>query len=276
MSDIFRMLWKRVDSHGSSELAAQVAFYFSLSIFPFLLVLVSILGWVPTTSRWGTFAKWLSAYFPTQAQNLILTTMLQLSHDYAGFLSLGLIVALWSASSGFLSLMEALSVAYDAKDGRSYVKRRIIAICATLVAALFLIITFSLWNLGHLLAGFVSADLRFFYLFSTPWILLRWCATFVLLCVAIDLISYFLPGTKRQWRWITPGTVFVALAFVIATFLLNLYLAHGSNIPRIYGTLTGFIVLMLWIYTTNLILLVGAETDSALAQVRSKAAGVWA
>jgi membrane protein len=65
------------------------------------------------------------------------------------------------------------------------------------------------------------------------------------------------------------------VAFILATAAFNFYIAHGTNIPKIYGTLTGFIVLMLWIYASSLILLIGAETDSALAQLRSKTAGAW-
>jgi membrane protein len=272
---LLHAVWKRFDSHDCTELAAQVAFYFSLSVFPFLLVLVSLLGWLPTSSKWGTFAEWLTTYFPYEARRLIVTALIQLSQNYAGFLSLGLIITIWSASSGFLSLMEALSIAYGAKDHRSYLRKRLIAICATLVAALFLIAAFSLWNLEHLVAGFLASDLSHFVLFSTQWVFLRWLGTLLLLCVAIDLISYFLPDTRRRWRWITPGTVFVAIAFIVATAAFNFYITHGSNIPKIYGTLTGFIVLMLWIYASNLILLIGAETDTALAQLRSKTAGAW-
>jgi membrane protein len=269
---LLQAVWKRCDSDNCASMAAQVAFYFSLSIFPFLLVLVSLLGWLPTSSQWGTFAEWLAAYFPHEARRLIISSLTQLSRSYAGFLSFGLVITLWSASSGFVSLMEALSVAYGAKDDRSYLKKHLIAICAVLVAAIFLIAAFSLWNLGHVVAGFLAAGFTRLALFSTQWIVLRWIGTLLLLCLAIDLISYFLPATGRRWRWITPGTVFVAVAFVIATAGLNFYIQHGSNIPRIYGTLTGFIVLMLWIYASNLILLIGAETDTALAQHRSAGA----
>jgi membrane protein len=266
---VLQIVWNRLDSHDCVEMAARVAFYFSLSVFPFLLVLVSLLGWVPTTPGWQPVAAWLTAYFPEASRRLIFRTLMQLSRDYAGFLSFGLIVTLWGASSGFVSLMEALSVVYGSKDRRSFLKKRTIAICATLVSAMFLIAAFLLWDLGHVVAAFLSEDSPHWIFFSTQWIVVRWSATLLLLCFAVDLINYFLPCVRRKWRWVTPGTVFVAASFVFATAALNFYIVHSSNISKIYGALTGFIVLMLWIYATSLILLVGAETDTALAQFQA-------
>jgi membrane protein len=261
-------VWNRLNSDACADLAAQVSFYFVLSLFPFFLVLASFLGWIPTTSRWDAFANWVTTYFPWEARNLVLTTMIQLSHGYAGFFSFGLLATIWSASSGFMSLMEALSVAYGARDQRSYVRKRMVAICATIVAALFLLASFALWNLGHLVAVTVSHDLRFFILFQVQWRFIRWIATLLLMCMGINLINHFLPDVRHPWKWFTPGTLVVALSFIGATLGFEIYLAHGSNVPTLYGALAGFIVLMLWIYLANLILLIGAETDTAWRELK--------
>jgi membrane protein len=270
---LLRKIWYRLDSDDCADLAAQVSFYFVLSIFPFFLVLASLLGWIPTTDRWEVFADWLTTYFPNQARRMVLTNMLELSHGYASFLSVGLLATLWSASSGFMSLMEALSIAYAVKDSRSYFRRRAIAVCATLVAALFLILAFALWNFGHVVAGWVTTDFGYLILFQTQWKVGRWLVTLLLLFFGIDLVNYFLPAEGRPWKWVTPGTAFVATALAIATLGFNFYVAYGSNIPRIYGALGGFVVMMLWIYAANLILLIGAETDTALGELRSHGAG---
>jgi membrane protein len=270
---LLRKIWYRLNSDDCADLAAQVSFYFVLSLFPFFLVLASLLGWIPTTDRWDAFAEWLTAYFPEQARRIILTNMLELSHGYASFLSIGLLATIWSASSGFLSLMEALSVVCGVKDDRSYVKKRLIAVGATLVAAVFALLSFALWNFGHVVRGLVTSNLHYFILFQMQWKLARWIVTLALLFLGIDLINYFLPAEGRPWRWFTPGRTFVALAFGVATLGFNFYVAHGSDIPKLYGALAGFIVLMLWIYAANLILLIGAETDTALREGRPHEAG---
>jgi membrane protein len=266
-------VWDRLNSDDCADLAAQVSFYFVLSLFPFFLVLASFLGWIPTTSRWDAFANWITAYFPWQARNLVLATMIQLSHGYAGFFSFGLLATIWSASSGFMSLMEALSIAYGSRDHRSYLKKRVVAILATLVAALFLLVCFGLWNLGHLMAVTVSHDLQFFVFFQMQWRFARWIATLLLMSVGINLINHFLPDVKHPWKWFTPGTVLVALSFVGTTILFETYLAHGSNVPTLYGALAGFIVLMLWIYLANLVLLIGAETDTVWRELKVSGTG---
>ena len=256
-------VWKRFNSDNCADLAAGVSFYFVLSLFPFFLVIAALIGRIPTT-EWGAFADWVITYFPEDSRRLLLTNMLHLSQNYGRFLSFGLILYVWSASSGFYNLMRALTIAYNFNDTRSYWRRRIVAVCTTLVAALFLLACFSIWNLGHIFIGMFSADLHFIAVLAR-WVLvlLRWIITIGLIWLGIDLLTYFLPGKARPWHWVTPGAALIALASVCGIGLFDSYIAHNSEIPRIYGTLAGFVVLMLWIYTANLVLIVGAETDSA-------------
>lgn len=134
--------------------------------------------------------------------------------------------------------------------------------------ALFVLVSFALWNLGHLLAAIVSKDLQVFVLFESQWTFARWIATFGLMCVGISLINHFLPAAHRPWRWLTPGTIFVAVSFIVATIAFEIYLAHGANVSALYGALGGFMVLMLWIYLANLMLLIGVETDTALRELK--------
>ena len=121
--------------------------------------------------------------------------------------------------------------------------------------------------MGHFLAGLFSSDFYYFILSPLQWKLVRWIVTLLIMCFGVDLINYFLPGSRQPWRWITTGTAFTVLAFVVASILLNLYITHNPNVSRIYGALTGFIFLMLWIYVASLSLLVGAETDAAVREL---------
>jgi membrane protein len=249
------------------NIAAQVAFFFVLSMFPFFLVVAAIIGFLPTTGLWEPFVEWIFTYFPRLAESSLFDTILDLSKWHTGILSFGIVVAVWSASSGFVSLMEALSVAYGAKDTRGYWTKRAIAIVTTLGSAVFILLSFGLWTLGHWAHGTVDNAYKWFAIFESPWKIACWLFTLLLLCVGIDLINYFLPNCSRPWRWLSPGTVFVALTFVLASFGLNFYVRHNVTLPRIYGTLAGFIIFMLWIYIDVIILLIGAETDTAMAEM---------
>lgn len=259
---VLERFWAGWQVQAATDMAAEVSFYFVLSCFPFLMVLTALLSWMHRTSGWYAFSFWLTDYMPTSARDTVLTTMEELSKDSGGFFSLGLVLTIWSASTGFLSLMDALSKIYGVKDERSYLKRRVIAVCATLVAALFLVICFGVWSAGHMLAVLLFRDML---PLDTHWRLVRWVVTLVMISLAVDLINYFLPRKRLPWRWVTPGTLLTALCFVVASALLSLYANHNPNISRIYGTLTGFIVMMLWIYLLNLSMLLGAQTDAAVA-----------
>ncbi len=250
-------------------MAAQMSFYFVLSVFPFFIVLAALVGWLPSTTLWQSFAQWITDYLPGQSRHVTFEIILGLSHDYTGFLSFGLLATLWTASSGFVALMESLSVVYGRKETRSYWRRRGIAICATLIAALFLLGTFGLLALGHKVAVSLSDSVGFGGALRAEWLLARWTATFIMMCLAIGLVNHYLPNGGRRWRWLTPGTLLAAITLFASLHLFNIYLKYVSNVPRVYGALAGFILLMIWIYLVNLIILLGAETDRALELQRA-------
>lgn len=262
-------IWRRCSCDSCPDLAAQVSFYFVLSAFPFLLVMSGLLGWISTTSKWAPFAVWLTSYMPMRTQHAVLITMLELGKGYGAFLSFGLVLTIWSASTGFLSLMDALSVAYGVSEHRGYLKRRLIAMCATVVAAVFVVACFAIWSAGHALASVISSDYSYVVLFPVQWKIGRWVATLAMICLGVDLINFFLPAVRPRWRWITAGTAFTVVMFILASILLNLYMAHNSAISRVYGTLASFIFLMFWIYAGSLSLIVGAETDVALREIHT-------
>ena len=263
-SGILGEIWRRIQAHDCVDLAAQMSYFFSLSLLPFCLVLAVVVGWLPSTMFWKSFAAWIVAYLPRQSQHLIFSTILGLVNNSTGFLSLGLITAVWSASSGFVSLMESLSVVYQGRDSRSYVRKHAIAAVVTLLAIVFAIVTFGIMAFGHWSSGWFAGEIGRRKVSGLALFMARWGITIIVMGFAVDLTYFFLPDGKRRWHWMTPGSIFAVLTLVASTAALNLYLQHFSSYPRIYGALGGFIILMLWIYIISLILLVGAEADRVI------------
>ena len=159
--DVIEITVTRVLKDNLLDLAAQVSFYFVLSLVPFLIVLAAIVGWLPSTTLWQSFAQWITDYFPSRSRQAVFATILDLTRGYTSYLSFGLLAAIWSASSGFMSLMEALSVACCSKDTRGYWKKRGIATVATLVASLFCLLGFGLWTIGHWATRAIFAEFRY-------------------------------------------------------------------------------------------------------------------
>lgn len=259
------LVWNQIQADDCFDLAAQTAFYFVLSLFPFCLVLAVIIGWLPETNVWAAFATWIVTYLPLQSQHLVFTIILSLASGSLGFFSLGVIATLWSSSSGFVSLMESLSTVYGVSEGRSYSRKHIIAVIWTVLAACFALGSFAFMTVGHwtferivLLEGPER---------SWPHLTFeagRWVFTLALMCLAVELLNFLLPAERRPWRWLAPGTVFTVAMLVASSEGFNFYFEHFNTYPRIYGALAGFIILMLWIYMASLILLIGAEIDHQL------------
>lgn len=268
--DLLSRIWQRIQSDDCFDLAAQISFFFSLSLFPFCLVLAVMVGSLPSTALWTSFATWIVTYLPNDSQRLIFSTILGLANYPAGFLSFGLITAVWSASTGFVSLMESLSVVHGVKETRAYWRKHAIAACVTLLAMVFFLIAFGVTALGHWGFNWFADDLGAWNPPPTLWKAGRWLATVFFLCLGVDLVNYVLPDTRKPWRWLTPGTALVVLGLVVSSAGFNVYVRHFSSYPRIYGAIGGFIILMLWIYVASLILLVGAETDREIQRPTSQ------
>lgn len=257
-------IWQRIQVDDCFDLAAQTAFYFVLSLFPFCLVLAVIVGRLPSSSLWAAFADWIVKYLPRDSRELVLETILRLGHYSPGFLSFGLLATVWAASSGFVSLMESLSVAYGKRDTRSFLLKHAMGTIFTLLAALFALGAFGLMAFGHWELPRLLLEMTTWNMSRTIAGIGRWMVTVAVLYLSINLIYFALPIVKRRWRWLSPGTAFVVLALVAASVGFNLYFQYFTSYPQIYGSIGGFIILMLWVYLASVILLVGAETDSEL------------
>ena len=209
-----RTLWKESRIDDAIDMAAQVSFYFALSCFPFLIVLAALLGGLQGTENWEAFWYWLTNYLPASSQGTIMTIMMKLSRGFEGFLSFGLLLTLWTASSGFQSLINALSRVYGVRETRSYAHRRALAVFATLVAALFVLIGFALLSVEHLMAVFAA---HYSFYLATPWRIVRWIITAAMLIFGVDLVNYFFPAKPPPWRWVMPGSVLTVVCFFLAS-----------------------------------------------------------
>lgn len=265
-------VWRQIEADDCFDLAAQTAFYFVLSLFPFCLVLAAIISWLPETNVWAAFATWIVTYLPLQSQHLVFTIILSLASGSLGFFSLGVIATLWSSSSGFVSLMESLSAVYGATENRSYWRKHLIAVIWTVLAACFALASFAFMTIGHWtferIVMLEGPDRSWPHLTFEAG---RWIFTLALMCLAVELLNFLLPAERRPWRWLSPGTVFTVAMLVASSEGFNLYFQHFNMYPRIYGALAGFIILMLWIYMASLILLIGAEIDHQL-EIAARAA----
>ena len=273
-SDLLKKVWADVQRDNCVDLAAQMSFYFILAVFPFLLVIASVVGWLPSTNLWHNFAQWISHYLPPYSRGVFFHTILGLTHGYSSFFSAGLIAMLWAASSGFTSLIASLNIAYEIKESRGFWKRRTIAVAATVLAAIFLFGSFGLLTAGHWAVSMLAENFTWIHRFRVWFEVGRWLTTVALISIGLALTYHFLPDRKWRWRWFTPGTVFGTAMFVGTSIGFNLYIGRFANYSRVYGALAGTIILLIWIYAFSLILLIGAEIDNSVDKLKGQPVSV--
>jgi membrane protein len=266
LRELAQRVWSKLYADDVTGLAAEMSYYFVLSIFPFLIFLAALVGTLPFTGAWDGVLTWIVLYFPRQSQELVLEIVLSLTQGRTGFLSIGLIGTTWAASSGLLSLMGALNVVYDVKETRSFLIRLGLALLMVFVLAALVLSTFGLLTAANRLDRGLAVCSMGLVTASALWLVTRWITSVILLGVSIAILDRTLPNLHSKWRQAMPGVAFVVLGWLLSTAGFNLYAQYLGTFNRTYGVLGVFVILMVWIYLSSLIILTGAEINSVLTR----------
>lgn len=258
-----RRVWKAMVHDACEDLAAQMSYFFLIALFPFFIVLGAIVGYLPFTGAWPHVLTWITQYFPDPVQPYVFKTVSSLTQEWGGLLSFGLATSIWIATRAVISLMDGLNTAYNASETRGFWKRRLLACGVMLVFALTFVTAFALLTFGGRVGHWLGTQSGAGAAFVVLWHVLRWAIPLALLNFAVEFANYVLPNTKRRWRWVTPGSLFVVVVWLPSTIGFNAFVRHFTT-SGAYGAVGTFFVLMSWIYVTNFILLVAAEMDSEL------------
>jgi membrane protein len=247
--------------------AAQLSYAFLFALFPFLLFLTTLLGYLPVPNLMEQIIALLAAVLPGDALHLIQDNIRTLvTTQHGGLLSFGIFAALWTAASAIRVIIETVNRAYGVQDGRPFWKVWGIALLFTIGLPLFMLVSMSLVVFGPQIGGWMAAQIGLGALFQGLWNVLRWLVSLVLLLVAMAPVYAWAPDVAHAWRWITPGAVFAILATLLTSLGFSYYVTHFGSYDATYGSIGAVIVLLTWMYLTGLFLLVGGEINAAIAQ----------
>jgi membrane protein len=249
----------------AQSLAAQLAYYFFLSLFPALICLIALASLFPLEDLTDDVTRLLAPVAPAEMVAIVRDQMLKISHgDNTGLLSLGLLGAIWSSSSALTAVVSAMNRAYDIEEGRPWWKVRLTAVLLTVGLALFVVVSFTLVVAGPEIALGLARRLGLGGAFVATWMVLQWPVAFVLVATGIGLIYYFSPDAEQDWAWITPGSLLATLLWLLGSLGFRFYAVNFGNYEATYGTLGGIIMLLLWFYLTGLVIVVGAEMNAEI------------
>ena len=254
--------------------AAQLSYYFLLALFPALLFLTSLLGYMvgeDSQLRQGLFT-YLSTVLPGEASKLVSQTVTDVTQSSGGGkLSFGILATLWAASNGMGAISESLNAAYDLKETRPWWKVRLTAVGLTLALTLLIVTALVLVLYGHDLADAVAGWLGLGSAFATGWKIVQWPLVLIFVLLAFALLYYFGPDAHRQdWKWITPGAVVGVALWLLISFGFKTYLEFFNSYSATYGSLGAVIILMLWFYFTGAAILIGGEINSEIENALAK------
>ena len=173
-----------------------------------------------------------------------------------------------------VAIIDALNRAYDVEDGRPWWKQRLTAILLTMGVALFLVVSAVLVVAGPELAEFVAGRAGLGNAFAWTWKILQWPAVLALVATAIGLIYYFAPDVDQDFVWITPGSLLATLLWLAGSLAFRFYVVNFGSYNETYGSLGGVIVFLIWLWISNIAVLLGAELNSELERGRELEAGV--
>lgn len=245
--------------------AAGVAFYGMLALFPALTALISVYGLVADPQQVQSQIESLTGALGGGAGDLISEQASSIAESSRAALTTGfavsLLAALWSTSSGMHGLMQALTLAYDEHEDRGFLRRRAIALALTLGGIVF-------FALAIAIVVAIPVALEFVGLGTVgEWIvrIARWPIMAALMIVALAVVYRYAPDRDEPgWRWVNPGAVIATVLWLLASIAFSVYVSNFGNYNETYGALAGVIVLLLWLFLSAFVVLLGAEINSEL------------
>jgi membrane protein len=263
--DIFIRVYRNIGRDRVILVAAGVTFYCILALFPAIAAFVSLYGLFADPSTISNQINSLSGVLPGGAVQVIGDQMTRVTSQ--GNKSLGLIffsglaVALWSANAGIKSIFDALNLVYNEEEKRGLIKLNAVSLAFTTGAIAFLLLAIGAMVVLPLVLGYVGLTevaekiLR----------IVRWPALLLIVTGALAVLYRFGPSRSQpQWRWISWGSAFAAVLWIVASILFSWYAAHFGNYNKTYGSLGAVIGFMIWIWISVIVILLGAEIDAEM------------
>jgi membrane protein len=258
-----------------SDWAAALTYYSVLSIFPALLVLISLVD-LAGQATIDALLENLGRVAPGSVNEILATAIrnLQQTRGSAGVLALvGLAAALWSASSYIAAFMRASNAIYDVPEGRPVWKTLPIRIAVTVVVMVLLAVSAVAVVATGGLADRIGRLLGIGSAVVTVWDIVKWPVLLVIVSFMFALLYWASPNARQGFRWVTPGGILAVVVWVLASVAFAVYVANFGSYNKTYGSLASVIIFLVWLWLSNTSILLGAELNAELERGRAIAAG---
>lgn len=256
-----KKLGKEFKKDRATGLAAEQAYYYMLSIFPLLILLISIVPYLSLDPQKAL--SYLQSVMPSDSFNVIEDNVVDIiTKPNGSLLTFGIIGTLWSASNGMQAFIRAMNDAFDVEETRSFIKSRLISIGLTLGLLAAFIIAMVLPVFGKVIMNFVENFINIPDGMQILINVLRWAIAFVIMVTVLAILYKVAPNKHFPFKQVLPGAIAATVMWQLISFGLSFYVSNFGNYSATYGSLGGVIVLMLWFFLTGLALVIGGEISA--------------
>jgi membrane protein len=267
--DFFKLTSKEVGEDHVMAFAGNLTYKALFAIFPFFTFLLSLLGLFNATELVNTMIQNLSGVLPESATGFIEGQLLSITRSQAeSAFTIGAIIsillALWGVSGAFRSVMEAMNVMYEVEEDRPAWKKYGISIFISLAVIVLMLTAFGIVIFGRAFGGGLAQVIGLGSVFQMVWTIVQWPIVACIVLFTFAVIYYFAPAAKQRFRWISPGAVLAFVFWLVFSLAFSYYASNFGSYGATYGSLAGVILLMLYIYYSALIMLIGAEMNQVI------------
>lgn len=266
-----RDLKKEIGEDNVFQGAAALAYYLTLAIFPGIILLMTIIPYLPIEKVDEAIMDLLGQALPEEAYGMVEDVVNDVTGEKrGGLLSFGVIGTLWAASSGMFAIMQQLNITYSVKEGRNFIRARGTAILLSIMFGLLILGAFSLIVMGGMAEDWLGTRFGFSDVLLTFFALFRWVIIILALLLAFAMIYRYAPNVEQKFSFITPGSALGVVLLIVASLIFAFYTSNFANYDATYGSIGAMIILMLWLYITGLVILLGSEINALLEHYSSK------
>lgn len=242
--------------------AAVLGFYLMLAIFPAMIFVLAVIPYLPIANVDQAIMELLRQALPASAAEMFTGVVQEVTQEQrGGLLSFGLLAALWATSSGMYAIMQQLNITYGVKEGRGFLRSRLVAISLSLLFVVLVLGGVSLIVLGGQLQAWLSSRFGLEGVLLALFTLFRWGMILAALLLAFSLIYYMAPNVRQRYRFITAGSVVGVAVLLVASLAFAWYTQSIGNYAATYGSVGAVIVLMMWLFIAGLAILFGSEIN---------------
>jgi len=269
--DILFFFYKGVKQGAITTRASSLAFNFFLAFFPSIIVLFTLIPYIPIVDLQETLMELISTILPPNTNEIAFSTIYDIiNNPRSGLLSIGFILTIFFATNGVNSLIEAFNSSYHINESRSIVKQRLLSLGITFLLSCILMITillimFSKTVVNYLISAEIIENKSIEYILFGKWMVI-----IIMLFVGISIIYHFGPTIKKKFQLFTPGSIISTCLIIVTSSFFNYYISNFAEYNKVYGSIGTLIIILLWMYINSIILLIGFELNASIFNAKKQ------